>query len=575
LKIKRSISTSVTILILALVILCGGSIGFMGYMINRNMVINSYATQSMVKAQTIASGINTERFTHIMETGEKDDYWYEIKSFIDRSHEETGVLYLYILFPEYGDEITYFVDAYDLSGEAMDFGETGDSEDFADEMFLAIDTGLSTASGIFDGGEYGVAVAGFAPIINDKGSVIGVVGVEICVSDVLSSVNNFAVITLISVIVAGVLFSLLAMYFARKIIIKPIVALSDFMGEAASTGNIIISRSDAERLNKYMEKKDEIGQLMADCSDFLDHVKRIATDIEILASGDLSQEVELQSNADTIGLSLQKTLQSLNNIFSEINLSAVQVSSGSKQIADGSQALAQGTTEQAASIQRLSSSISEIANKTKDNADKAGRAAALADTIKENAEKGSHQMDEMMAAVKEINEAGQSIGKVIKVIDDIAFQTNILALNASVEAARAGQHGKGFAVVAEEVRNLAAKSAEAAKETNSLIANSIDKAELGSRIAGETASSLEGIVSGINESTQIVSEIAKSSEKQSIDIEEINRGIDQVAQVVQQNSATAQESSAASQQMSGQSAILENLITQFKLKDKNGVPRLM
>jgi len=184
-----------------------------------------------------------------------------------------------------------------------------------------------------------------------------------------------------------------------------------------------------------------------------------------------------------------------------------------------------------------------------------------------NAEKGSTQMDEMMAAVRDINTASHNISKVIKVIDDIAFQTNILALNAAVEAARAGQHGKGFAVVAEEVRNLAAKSANAAKETGEMIQNSMDKAQLGSRIAGETASSLTEIVSGINESNRFVNEIARASEGQSVSIGQINTGIDQVAQTIQRNTATAQESAAASQEMSSQASLLQDMISQFKLSE--------
>ena len=260
-------------------------------------------------------------------------------------------------------------------------------------------------------------------------------------------------------------------------------------------------------------------------------------------------------------VSKQKDEDELISNISDVSRSFI---SSSKQIADGAQTLAQGSSQQADSIQELLSSISEISHKTKDNADMASRAAALADTIKQNAEKGSHQMDEMMSAVEEINQASHGINKVIKVIDDIAFQTNILALNAAVEAARAGQHGKGFAVVAEEVRNLAAKSAEAAKDTGGLIADSIEKAEMGSRIANDTAGSLVEIVSGINESSQIVSQIAESSLDQSSSIERINRGIDQVAQVVQQKSATAQQSAAVSAEMSNQSVMLGEMISSFR-----------
>jgi methyl-accepting chemotaxis protein len=260
-------------------------------------------------------------------------------------------------------------------------------------------------------------------------------------------------------------------------------------------------------------------------------------------------------------------LGSLNSTISQITAASQKVAAGSDQIAQGAQSLAQGSTQQAATVQQLSASIAEIAQKTNDNAQLAEKAADLAHVIMQNAEKGSRQMGEMTDAVNDINQASQSISKVIKVIDDIAFQTNILALNAAVEAARAGQHGKGFAVVADEVRSLAAKSAEAAKDTGELIANSMGKAELGAMIAEETAASLGEIVSGIGESNRLISDIAKSSQEQSVGVGQINDGIDQVAQVVQQNSATAEESAAASEEMSGQAAMLEGLIEHFKLKE--------
>ncbi|MCL1829106.1 MAG: methyl-accepting chemotaxis protein [Oscillospiraceae bacterium] len=379
---------------------------------------------------------------------------------------------------------------------------------------------------------------------------------------------------LLAVALIAAIISVIVALFIANTISRPLGPLATFMNKAGTTGDITMHAEDIEVIEKYAKGKDELGKTISGCAAFVTHVTHIAKELNAVAHGDLTVNVELLSSDDIMGKALVDMVNNLNDLFSEINASTNQVSTGSKQVADGSQALAQGSTEQAASVQQLSSSIAEIAGKTKNNADLAGQAASLASTIKNNAEKGSRQMDEMMTAVKDINQASQNISKVIKVIDDIAFQTNILALNAAVEAARAGQHGKGFAVVAEEVRNLAAKSAEAAKETGDMIQNSMEKAELGAQIAGETSESLSEIVSGINESDKIVNKIAKSSEEQAAGIDQINIGIDQVAQVVQQNSATAEESAAASEQMSGQSALLQELITHFRLKENSRKPGL-
>ena len=379
--------------------------------------------------------------------------------------------------------------------------------------------------------------------------------------------TTMLVTVIIILVVAVAIAFALALYISR-IISRPLIVLNDFMKRAGGTGDIALSAEDERSIEQYSQIKDEVGQCINSTAGFIGAVTNVARNLETVANGDLTVNVDVLSEKDVLGVSLLQMVDNLNNMFAEIQSSTAQVATGSKQIADGSQSLAQGSTEQAASVQQLSSSITSIAQKTKENSEMASRAASLANNIKTSAEKGSSQMDEMMSAVKDINVSSQNISKVIKSIDDIAFQTNILALNAAVEAARAGQHGKGFAVVAEEVRNLAAKSAEAAKDTESLIADSISKAELGSRIADETSASLTEIVSGIGESSQLVSEIARSSEEQSGSIAQINTGIDQVAQVTQQNSATAEQSAAASQEMSGQSMMLEQLISQFKLKNK-------
>ncbi len=354
--------------------------------------------------------------------------------------------------------------------------------------------------------------------------------------------------------------------------LAPLGPLTSFLRQAGETGDIHLRPEDIATIEKYAQQKNELGQCISGAAGFVAHVNRIGEELESVAGGDLTTDVTLLSDRDAMGLSLKKMLENLNAMFQDIQSASGQVSAGSNQVAHGAQALAAGSTEQAASIQELSSSISEIAAQTHHNAETAESAAKLANTIKDNAETGSRQMGEMIQSVKEINEASQSISKVIKTIDDIAFQTNILALNAAVEAARAGQHGKGFAVVAEEVRNLAAKSAEAAKDTESLIASSISKAEQGVHIAEATAASLSEIVSGINESSSLVMEIARASEEQSQNISQINSGIDQVAQVVQQNSATAEESAAASEEMSGQSETLQELVSHFRLKDQKLQP---
>ena len=388
--------------------------------------------------------------------------------------------------------------------------------------------------------------------------------------ETIDKIHSYGINALIYIIISGVAVILVAAVFVfilvRRVITSPLALLTAFMHKASSTGDITLKPEDVETIGRYAKIKDEIGQTISSCAAFVGHVTDIGKNMGLVASGDLTTEVELLSENDTLGLDLKRMVSNLSNMFTEIQISTNQVSGGAKQVADGAQALAQGSTEQAASIQELLSSISEIAERTKKNAATADKTSKLSVTIKESAEKGSRQMNDMITAVKEINDASKSISKIIKTIDDIAFQTNILALNAAVEAARAGQHGKGFAVVAEEVRNLASKSAEAAKDTGSMIQNSMEKAELGSRIAGETAASLAEIVVGINESSHLVAEIASASEQQSMGIEHINAGIDQVAQVVQQNSATAEESAAASEEMSGLAGVLEELVARFRLK---------
>jgi methyl-accepting chemotaxis protein len=413
----------------------------------------------------------------------------------------------------------------------------------------------------------------YFPLNGWDGNPVGMFSISVSNARTVASANMLLTI-LIIISVIGLTVAVFAVLRIANGISKPLGLLDEAMQLTAKYGDITCSEEETSVHDKNSVRSDEVGSLYRSFADIVAYMNATCDDLNVIANGNLDININIRDDKDLLNLGLKKMVDNLNGMFGEIHTTSAQVSFGAQQISNGAQALANGSSHQAATIQQLSASTSEISEKTKTNAQMAGRAATLASTIKINAEKGSHQMDEMVAAVSEISEASQNISKVIKAIDDIAFQTNILALNAAVEAARAGQHGKGFAVVAEEVRTLAAKSAEAAKDTGALISNSIEKAEYGAKIAESTAESLAEIVSGINESTEIIGEIANASEAQTTGILQINSGIDQVAEIVQQNSATAEKSAETSVELRAQTATLESLIGRFKLSEKIGYRQL-
>ncbi len=323
---------------------------------------------------------------------------------------------------------------------------------------------------------------------------------------------------------------------------------------------------------EFAKMKTSINKSMDFFKAYLVEISEVLTK---MSEDNFDIEIKNEYIGDFVAIktALETIIESINGTFAQIGESTDVIAAGSRQISQSSGLLAQGAAEQSSEVERLVTAITDISAQTRQNADNANTANQLALQTKENATLGNKEMYDMTTAMNEIDRASSSISNIIKVIDEIAFQTNLLALNAAVEAARAGQYGKGFAVVAEEVRSLAARSQQAAKETTDLIEGTVQKVAQGTVLANKTAATLQTMVEQINNISDLVGGVAEASARQEESITKVNEGIMQIANVTQANTATSEEEAASSEELSRQAEIFRETLSRFKLKGDGGQHR--
>ena len=407
----------------------------------------------------------------------------------------------------------------------------------------------------------------YLPAFNEAGKIMQdfmVVGEqrEAAQKQTANNIISQAWVMLILVVVISVLVIALAVLIITKALLAPIKEIGSVYNEM-SKGNMNVqiqydSRDELGQMAKLIQQANKLQSTIL--GDVIEKFTKIS-------QGDLQIRVDLDYPGDFVVLkqTIESTVATLNHTMTTINMAAEQVSTGASQVSSGAQALAAGSSEQASSVEELSASIVKIAGQAEESASSVKMAMQYVERSDKGLRAGNEHMEQLTTAMANIGSASSQITNITKVIEDIAFQTNILALNAAIEAARAGNAGKGFAVVADEVRSLAAKSAEAAKQTAELIQASAATVADGSQITAQTAQ----ILRNVREESQLINEtmnrIEQASSQQATAIEQIKVGLAQVSSVVQTNAATAEENSATSEEMSAQAATLRDEVSKFKL----------
>jgi methyl-accepting chemotaxis protein len=531
-----------------------------------NNSIDSRADHVLSIADSLAASIDGDVMKRDFDTRTLGDEWEQYKKTADGIVTRTGVKYLYVLSSSFDDSVTYYFEGQDpanLEETSFPFLTTDSMSNYAEEFMICAGNGKSITTAAYDSGDYGTLISGFAAITDSEGNVVGVVGADIDVGLIVTKTIMFGVI------VAGisVVFFLVGLFAVKGMVKKslsdPLYAISALSKDIANGGiSVRIDRGRSQEMRRITDSFVKI----------IETITTHANDIDRASTGDFSFEPTKISVHDAVGESLKRLFDSNNEAFTGVLQEADKVAQYSDKVSESSLRLVTGAEEQNALINGLRDEAEILSSKSENAAANAAESIVLFTGILEKAESSFDTMKDMRRATEDIKRVSTGIAEVIGTIDEIAFQTNILALNASVEAARAGKAGKGFAVVASEVRNLANKSADAAKQTEQLIADAVEKSNLGFDLAKDASDAFDSIVGDIRKSTDATKKISAEVSSQNESIAEFFESLNTLSEAVGGVSAMSQENTAMSEDMSAVSHELREYMKRFKLKQQSEQP---
>lgn len=391
---------------------------------------------------------------------------------------------------------------------------------------------------------------------------LGIQNMSVCM--VVPITESFTIVGLFSILMLGALVVILpsTRYISKKLsydIIAPVTWVSSQL-ELLSQGNVNVTRTAL----KYGDSL-EVEALHSSIDSLCQTLGERAALAQTLADGDFSVQMENVNPADILGESLERLIRINRELLLRIQSSSDMVNSDSSQLSLYTAELKGSFAQQSQEIDHITTVLSRVLEQANENTANARTALGQADAVGHKVEQSNHQMEEMILAMDDIHSKSAEISKIIKTIEDIAFQTNILALNAAVEAARAGVAGKGFSVVADEVRNLAGKSAEAAKSTTALIEGTVSSVNFGAKIVDETAKSLAEVVTGTQEITETIHKISQASSEQALSTNQLHSGLEQITQLTSRNRSVADQSAAAGETLAAQATLLRDAVARYRL----------